>query len=70
MGKKQIQGGKEMNTGVGKEIHIGWERNPYKVGRKHIYGGKEMHTGWEGNTYTVGRKCIHAPHQLIKFTFL
>ena len=53
MGKKYIQGGKEMNTGVGKEIHIGWERNPYKVGRKHIY-------------YIVGRKCIHSPKIRIK----
>ena len=46
MGKKHIQGGKEMNTGVGKETHTGW---------------KETHTGCEVNTYMVGRKCIHAP---------
>ena len=51
MGKKHIQGGKEMNTGVGKETHTGWEGNPYRV---------------EGNTYTVGRKCIHAPVLTIK----
>ena len=50
MGKKLIQGWKEMNTGVG---------------RKHIHGGKETHKGWEGSTYTVGRKCIYAPLQTI-----
>ena len=44
MGKKHIQGGKEMNTGVGKETHTGWEGNIYRVGRKHIHGGKEIHT--------------------------
>ena len=44
MGKKHIQGGKEMNIGVGKETHTGWEGNAYRVVRKHIHGGKEMHT--------------------------
>ena len=29
MGKKHIQGGKEMNTGVGKETHTRWEGNEY-----------------------------------------
>ena len=33
-----------MNTGVGKETHIWWEGNAYRLGRKHIYGGEEMHT--------------------------
>ena len=65
MGKKHIQGGKEMNTGVGKETHTGCEGNIYKVERKHIQGGKETHTGWEGNTYMVGRKCIHSPKRTI-----
>ena len=31
MGKKHIQGGKEMNTGVGKEAHTGWIGNAYSV---------------------------------------
>ena len=44
MGNKQIQDGKEMNTGAGKESHTDWEGNSYRVGRKHIHGGKEMHT--------------------------
>ena len=44
MGKKHIQGGKEMNAGVGKETYTGWEGNAYRMGRKHIHGGKEMHT--------------------------
>ena len=44
MGKKLIQGGKEINIGVGKETHTGWEGNAYRVWRKHIHGGKEMHT--------------------------
>ena len=48
MGKKHIQGGKEMNASARKETHTGWEGNAYRVGRKHIHGGKEMHTrtGW------------------------
>ena len=29
MGKKHIEGGKEMDTGVGKEAHTGWEGNAY-----------------------------------------
>ena len=44
-GKENIQGGKEMNIGAGKEKHKGWEGNEYRV---------------EGNTYTVERKCIHS----------
>ena len=52
MGKKQIKGGKGMNTGVGKETHIGREGNAYRR---------------EGNTYTVGRKCIHALYKIYKF---
>ena len=31
MGKKHLQGGKEMNTGVGKEEHTGWKGNAYRV---------------------------------------
>ena len=46
MRKKPIQGGKEMDTSFGKETHIGWEGNSYRVGKKHIQ---------------VGRKYIHAP---------
>jgi len=56
MGKKHIQGGKEMNIGVGKETHTGWEGNTYTVGRKHIHGGKETHTRWEVNAYTHLKK--------------
>ena len=52
MGKKHIQGGKEMNIGVGKETHTGWEGNTYRVGRKRIQGGMKAHTRWEGNAYT------------------
>ena len=37
MGKKHIQGGKEMNTGVGKETHTGREGSTYTVGRKCIH---------------------------------
>ena len=48
MGKKHIQGGKEMNTGIGKDTYVGWEGNAYRV---------------EGSTYTVGRKYIHAPYK-------
>ena len=31
MGKKHIQGGKEINTGVGKEAHTEWEGSTYRV---------------------------------------